>query len=163
MARRSQPGHSDLRSLGSADTAPSPRLPPGWAGGYNGRESKPEGGTPHDHRRRPQPDLLRQVQGQNGVLGPEGGHHEERPRRGPRPPALSAAPGSSASAPSASSERRAGCTIFRYNSVCGPLPVGPSCGCNRNTCFCYNAPNQGFWAGSTLYQNPRIFGQGQHP
>ena len=30
--------------------------------------------------------------------------------------------------------------------------------CNRNNCFCYNAPNQGFWAGLPLYQNPRIFG-----
>ena len=31
----------------------------------------------------PNADLLRQVQGQNGVRRPEGGHHEERPRRGP--------------------------------------------------------------------------------
>ena len=29
MVRRSQPGHPGLRSLGSADPAPSPRLPPG--------------------------------------------------------------------------------------------------------------------------------------
>ena len=39
----------------------------------------------------------------------------------------------------------------------------PGCGCSRNTCFCYNALNQGFGAGSTLYQNPRISGQGQNP
>ena len=70
-------------------------------------QSKPEGGTPHAHCRRPQRDLLRQVQGQNGVRGPEGGHHEEWPRRGPghlrclrrqevphrrRPPAVNAGP-----------------------------------------------------------------------
>ena len=29
------------------------------------------------------------------------------------------------------------------------LLSGPG-GCSKTTCFCYNAPNQGFWAGSTL-------------
>ena len=42
------------------------------------------------------------------------------------------------------------------------LLSGPG-GCSKTTCFCCNARNRGFRSGSTLYQNPRIFGQGQNP
>ena len=77
-----------------------------------------------------------QVQGQNGVRGPEGGHHEERPCRGPghlrclrrqenalrrRPTAVNAGPVA---------------RFFRTTRFAARSPVGPSCGCNRNTRFC---------------------------
>ena len=42
------------------------------------------------------------------------------------------------------------------------LLSGPG-GCSKNTCFWNIVLNQGFWAGFTLYQTPRIFGQGQNP
>ena len=64
MVRRSRPGHSGLRSLGSADPAPSSRLPPG-AGVTMAANRSPKEERPMTTAGDPNADLLRQVQGKN--------------------------------------------------------------------------------------------------